>query len=248
MTSAKDRLIVALDLPSSVEAQEIVCELGESVSFYKVGLQLFTAEGPAIVSELVNSGRKVFLDLKLHDIPNTVAGTVKAAAELGVHMLTVHAAGGSSMLREAVLAASGRAHQPVILGVTVLTSFSQSDLEESGVETEIRSQVLHLAKLAKTAGCRGIVTSPSEAATVRGALGPEMAIVTPGIRPAGANAGDQARIATPTTAIRAGASHLVIGRPILGASNRKDAAAAILSEISAALNSPQMEMAGTKPA
>jgi orotidine-5'-phosphate decarboxylase len=248
VASPKDHLIVALDVPTAVEAQEIIYELGDSVLFYKVGLQLFTAEGPTIVSELVNSGRKIFLDLKLHDIPNTVAGAVKAAAELGVHMLTVHAAGGSRMLREAVLAASGGAHEPIILGVTVLTSFSQSDLKESGVETEMSRQVLHLAKLAKSTGCGGVVTSPSEAGTLRDALGSEMSIVTPGIRPAGSEAGDQARIATPTAAIRAGASHLVIGRPILAASNRNYAAAAILDEIGAALNSPGMEMAGAKPA
>ena len=248
MTSPKDRLIVALDVPSAIESQEIIYELGNTVSFYKVGLQLFTSEGPKIVSELVSSGRKVFLDLKLHDIPNTVASAVKAAAELGVSMLTVHAAGGSKMLQEAVQAAKSGTHQPTILAVTVLTSFSSSDLKESGVPIDLSQQVLHLAKLAKSAGCGGVVTSPREAAAVRGFLGPKMAIVTPGIRPVGADAGDQLRIATPSAAVRAGASHLVVGRPILSAPNRTQAAAAILEEISSVLHSSEMEMAGVKPA
>jgi orotidine-5'-phosphate decarboxylase len=247
VTSAKDRLIVALDVPTAVDAQEIVYELGDSVCFYKVGLQLFTAEGPKVVAELVNSGRKVFLDLKLHDIPNTVAGAVKAAAELGVHMLTVHAAGGTRMLTEAVKA-SKAAQGPMILAVTVLTSFSPSDLKESGVTVDMSEQVRRLAELAQAAGCGGIVTSPHESANIRSTLGPEIAIVTPGIRPAGAEAGDQSRIATPGAAIRAGASHLVVGRPILAANNRNQAAASILEEIGAALSSPKMEMAGKKPA
>lgn len=248
MTSAKERLIVALDVATAVEAQEIVYELADSVAFYKVGLQLFTAEGPMIVSELVNSGRKVFLDLKLHDIPNTVAGAVKAACELGVHMLTVHAAGGSRMLRDAMEAAKAEAAAPMILAVTVLTSFSQSDLEQSGVKTDISHQVRHLATLAKAAGCNGIVTSPHEAQSLRSALGIEMAIVTPGIRPTGADAKDQSRISTPAAAIRAGASHLVVGRPIVEADNRLQAAKAIISEIEASLPAAEMETAGRKPA
>lgn len=248
MTSAKDHLIVALDVPTAVDAQEIVYELGDSVLFYKVGLQLFTAEGPNFVKELVNSGRRVFLDLKLYDIPNTVAGAVKAASELGVKMLTVHAAGGSKMLNEAVQAARVAPEPLMILGVTVLTSFDQSDLEESGVKIDMSQQVRHLAELAKRAGCRGVVTSPREAGGVRALLGPEMAIVTPGIRPVGAGSGDQSRVATPKAAIRAGASHLVVGRPILSAPNRNQAAKSILDEIDAALHSAQMEMAGTRPA
>jgi orotidine-5'-phosphate decarboxylase len=248
VASAKDHLIVALDVPTAVDAQEIVYELGDSVSFYKIGLQLFTAEGPNIVRELVNSGRRVFLDLKLHDIPNTVAGAVKEASELGAQMLTVHAAGGSKMLNQAVLAAKGAPRPLSILGVTVLTSFDQSDLEESGVKADVSQQVRHLAELAKAAGCGGIVTSPREAAGIRSILGSELAIVTPGIRPAGAGLGDQSRIATPRAAILAGASHLVVGRPIIAAENRNRAAKSILSEIDDALHSAQMEMAGTKPA
>ncbi len=248
MTSPKDRLIVALDVPTAVDAQEIVYELGDSVSFYKVGLQLFTAEGPKIVSELVNSGRKVFLDLKLHDIPNTVAGAVKSAAELGVTMLTAHAAGGSKMLTAAAEAARQSAQPLAILAVTVLTSLGEEDLRASGVQSSIPDQVLHLAMLAKSAGCGGIVSSPQESKKLRSALGPEMAIVTPGIRPTGADLGDQSRVATPSAAIQAGASHIVVGRPILSASNRNEAATDIVREISSALRTPKMEMAGTRPA
>jgi len=248
VTSPKDRLIVALDVPTAVDAQEIVYELGDSICFYKVGLQLFTSEGPKIVSELVNSGRKVFLDLKLHDIPNTVAGAVKSAAELGVTMLTVHAAGGSKMLRAATEAAR-QAPQPLaILAVTVLTSLAKEDFRQTGVRSSIPDQVLNLAMLAKSAGCGGIVASPQESKKLRSALGPQMAIVTPGIRPTGADLGDQSRVATPTAAIQAGASHIVVGRPILSAPNRNEAAAAIVRELSSALRSAQMEMAGTRPA
>jgi len=246
--SPRDRLIVALDVATAVDAQEIVYELADSVSFYKVGLQLFTAEGPKIVSELVNSGRKVFLDLKLHDIPNTVAGAVKAACELGVHMLTVHAAGGSRMLKEAVEAAMSQPTSPIILGVTVLTSFSQSDLEESGIKADLSAQVRYLATLAKVAGCGGVVSSPKEAKALRSVLGSEMAIVTPGIRPAGSDASDQSRISTPAAAISAGASHIVVGRPILRAPNRLQAAKGIVGEIAAALPTSEIEMAGKLPA
>ncbi len=248
MTSPKDRLIVALDVPAAIDAQEIVYELGDSVSFYKVGLQLFTAEGPKIVSELVNSGRKVFLDLKLHDIPNTVAGAVKSAAELGIAMLTVHAVGGGKMLAAAAEAARQAPQPLLILGVTVLTSLAQEDIRETGIQGTISDQVLRLAMLAKSAGCGGIVSSPQESKKLRSALGPEMAIVTPGIRPEGADPGDQSRVATPTAAIYAGASHIVVGRPILSAPNRNEAAAAVVREISSALRTPKMEMAGTRPA
>lgn len=246
--TARERLIVALDVASAIEAQEIVYELGDAVLIYKVGLQLFTAEGPRFVSELVNSGRKVFLDLKFHDIPNTIAGAVRSASELGVHMLTVHAAGGSRMMEAAVEAARAGSHQPIILAVTVLTSFSQSELEESGVRGAIGEQVRHLANLSKACGCGGVVASPHEAAAIRSLLGQQMAIVTPGIRPSGAAVGDQSRIANPSSAIRAGASHLVVGRPILAAENRNRAATAIVEEISSALASPEMETAGHRPA
>jgi orotidine-5'-phosphate decarboxylase len=248
VTSPKDRLIVALDVPTAVDAQEIVYELGDSVSFYKVGLQLFSADGPKIVSELINSGRKVFLDLKLHDIPNTVAGAVKSASELGVTMLTVHAAGGRKMLTAAAEAAKQAPRPLTILAVTVLTSLAEEDLRESGVQGSIADQVLRLAMLAKSAGCGGIVSSPQESKKLRSALGLEMAIVTPGIRPVGADVGDQSRVATPSAAIQAGASHIVVGRPILSAPNRNEAASAIVQDIRSALRTPKMEMAGTRPA
>lgn len=248
MTSPNDRLIVALDVPTAIEAQQIVYQLGDSVSFYKVGLQLFAAEGPKIVTELVNSGRRVFLDLKLHDIPNTVAGAVKVVSELGCHMLTVHAGGGSKMLESAVQAARSVTQPPLILAVTVLTSFSPADLEGTGVRAGLSEHVLYLAGLAKTSGCGGVVASPQEAGKLRPALGTGMAIVTPGIRPLGSESGDQSRIATPSVAIAAGASHVVVGRPILGAPNRRAAAAAIAQEIEGALRASQMEMAGSRPA
>jgi orotidine-5'-phosphate decarboxylase len=229
--SARDRLIVALDVANAAETQRLVGALGDSVSHFKIGLQLFTAEGPGLVRDLVSSGRRVFLDLKLHDIPNTVAAAVRSAAELRVDMLTVHAAGGSKMLRAAAEAAAASAHPPLVLAVTVLTSMADEDVQEVGVSGRAMDQVLRLANLAKSASCGGVVASPQEVGQLRQALGAGFAIVTPGIRPAGADRGDQARIATPAEAIRAGASHLVIGRPITGASDPKAAAEAILREI-----------------
>ncbi len=234
MIPPRDRLIVALDVPDSLSARELVYELGDSISFYKVGLQLFTAEGPALVQELTASGQKVFLDLKLHDIPNTVASAVRSAAVLGVEMLTVHASGGPLMMKAAVEAAKEAAKPPLVLAVTVLTSLSQDELNSTGVSGQMADQVLRLAELAKAAGCGGVVASPHEVAALRSALGPEMAIVVPGIRPAGSAAGDQVRTAGPAQAIKAGASHLVVGRPITGAPDRNAAAQAILKEISSA--------------
>ncbi len=162
---AKDRLIVALDVPGATQARQIVHSLGEAATLYKVGKQLFTAEGPQFVRELVSSGRKVFLDLKFHDIPNTVASAVKSAAELGVAMLTVHASGGGRMLRAANEAASQSPTRPIVLAVTVLTSFSDADLQEVGVSGNVLSQVLRLGALARSAGCGGLVASAKEAAS-----------------------------------------------------------------------------------
>jgi orotidine-5'-phosphate decarboxylase len=244
VTSPRDHLIVALDVATAVEAQEVVYELGDAISIYKVGLQLFIAEGPRFVSELVNSGRKVFLDLKLHDIPNTVGGAVRSASELGIHMVTVHASGGSAMLKAAVEASKAAVKGPIILAVTVLTSLSSADLRETGVEADASSQVQLLAKVAQVAGCHGVVSSAQEARSLRKELGPAMAIVTPGIRPTGSEIGDQSRIATPGGAIAAGASHLVVGRPILSAKNRQQAAKEILDEIATALNRQEMKTAG----
>ena len=228
---AKDRLIVALDVPSATQARQIVQSIGDGATTYKVGKQLFTAKGPQLVRELVASGRKVFLDLKFHDIPNTVAAAVRSAAELGVTMLTVHASGGSKMLKAAVEAAAQSAAKPMVLAVTVLTSFSDADLQEIGVSGTVLTQVLRLGALARKAGCGGLVASAHEARELRRELGEGFAIVTPGVRPAGSAAGDQARVVTPREAIAAGATHLVVGRPILEAANPAKAAADILADI-----------------
>jgi orotidine-5'-phosphate decarboxylase len=229
----RERLIVALDVSSAGEAQKLVARIGDAAGIYKIGLQLFTAEGPDLVRDLVSSGRKIFLDLKLHDIPNTVAHAVKSAAELGVHMLTVHASGGAAMLRAAAEAAGGRLN---ILGVTVLTSLNDEDMQEIGVSGRVADQVVRMAALAKTAGCQGIVASPRESLQVRKSLGEGFAIVTPGVRPAGAEVNDQQRVATPAQAISNGASHIVVGRPITHAPDPAQAAQAIISEMEQARN------------
>jgi len=230
----RERLIVALDVSSAAEAQKLVARIGDAAGIYKVGLQLFTAEGPSIVRDLVSSGRRVFLDLKLHDIPTTVALAVKSAAELRVDMLTIHSSGGSAMLRAATEAAAGRMN---LLAVTVLTSLNDEDMEEIGVAGRLSDQVLRMANLARSAGCQGIVMSPREALMVRKAMGEGFAIVTPGIRPAGAESNDQQRTATPAQAISNGVSHIVVGRPITHASDPAKAAAAIISEMEQAKNS-----------
>jgi orotidine-5'-phosphate decarboxylase len=230
----RERLIVALDVSSAAEAQKLVSRIGDAAGIYKVGLQLFTAEGPSIVRDLVSSGRRVFLDLKLHDIPTTVALAVKATTELGAHMLTIHASGGSAMLRAATEAAAGRIN---LLAVTVLTSLTDEDIQEIGVAGRVSDQVLRMAALAQSAGCQGIVASPRESLMVRKALGEGFAIVTPGIRPAGAETNDQQRIATPAQAVINGASHIVIGRPITHAPDPAQAAQAIISEMEQAKNS-----------
>jgi orotidine-5'-phosphate decarboxylase len=224
----RERLIVALDVSSAGEAQRLVQRIGEAAGIYKVGLQLFTAEGPALVRELVASGRRVFLDLKLHDIPNTVSHAVKAAGELGVHMLTVHSSGGSAMLRAAVEASAGRLN---LLAVTVLTSLSDDDLPEIGIPDRVVDQALRMAELARSAGCQGIVTSPREILPLRKLLGENFMIVTPGIRPAGSATHDQQRTATPAQAIGNGASHIVVGRPITHAADPVQAAGAIIAEM-----------------
>src|ERR1700675_403831 len=214
MASARDRLIVSLDVPNAAEAQRIVAALGDSASFYKVGKQLFTAAGPALVRDLVGSGRKVFLDLKFHDIPNTVASAVRAASELGVTMLTVHASGGSKMLKAAAEAAGAAKRAPLVLAGTVLTSMDDADMNEVGVPGKAEEQVLRLASLAQKAGCGGVIASAQEAKAIRQKLGPGFAIVTQGGRPAGASKDDQARVATPAEAIAAGADYIGVGRPI----------------------------------
>jgi orotidine-5'-phosphate decarboxylase len=231
MQNGRDRLIVALDVASEEKARALVLQLGEGVSFYKVGKELFTAVGPALVRDLVAGGKKVFLDLKFHDIPNTVAGAVGSAASLGVSFLTVHASGGSKMLHAAVQAAAQSSARPTVLAVTVLTSLASADLEEVGVSASVEAQVLRLAGLAVNAGCGGIVASAQEAARLRDALGSAFTLVTPGIRPAGGIAADQARVVTTEDAMRAGADYLVVGRPITAADDPCQAADAIIRQI-----------------
>ncbi len=229
-----DRLIVALDVSSAAAAQRIVAALGDSAQIYKVGMQLYTAEGPQVVRDLVNSGHQVFLDLKYHDIPNTVASAIREAARLGVSMLTVHALGGEKMLRAAAEAARSAADvhdQLQILAVTVLTSMDDADLHQTGVSANLLDQVLRLASTALDAGCAGVVSSAREVKALRAKLGRNFLIITPGVRPAGTDHADQARVVTPAEAIQAGATHIVVGRPITAAENPAAAARAIQQEI-----------------
>jgi len=227
----RSKLIVALDVSTTAAARKIVTTLGDSVLIYKVGMQLYTAEGPQIVRDLVASSRRVFLDLKYHDIPNTVASAVTEAAKLGVSMLTVHAAGSEKMLRAANDAAHAVNPKLQVLGVTVLTSLGEGDLEKIGIAGTLPDEVVRLAALALKNGCDGIVTSAREASRVRTELGNEFALVTPGVRPAGAGHADQVRVVTPAEAIAAGASHIVVGRPITEAADPAAEARAILTQI-----------------
>jgi orotidine-5'-phosphate decarboxylase len=230
MTDPRERLIVALDVSTAAAAQKIVAAVGASASIYKVGMQLYTAEGPQIVRDLIASRRKVFLDLKFHDIPNTVASAVREAASLGVHMLTVHGSGGNKMLQAAAEASKSADNSPIVLAVTVLTSMDQNDLNAVGVPGKAAEQVVRLARMAIQSGCGGIVASVQEAMLLK-ELGGNFAIVTPGIRPAGAAVGDQARVATPAEAMAAGATHIVVGRPITGAEDPGKAARAVVAEM-----------------
>jgi orotidine-5'-phosphate decarboxylase len=231
MIAARERLIVALDVSTAVEAQKLVGCLGESVALYKLGMQLYTAEGPRLVRELISSGRKVFLDLKYHDIPNTVAAAVAEAAKLGVSLLTVHATGGRKMLQSAVEAAGSG---PKVLAVTVLTSMQEHELSSIGVGGRLLEHVVNLAGVALEAGCSGVVSAAGELPTLRARFGDRFLAVTPGVRPREAGHQDQARVATPAEAIRAGATHLVVGRPIIQAARPRDEADRILAEISQA--------------
>jgi orotidine-5'-phosphate decarboxylase len=231
MRDPRERLIVALDVSSAAAAQKIVAAVGDSARLYKVGQQLYTAEGPQIVRDLIASGRQVFLDLKYHDIPNTVAAAVKEASNLRVSMLTVHAAGGGKMLRAAVDAARNTNASPMILAVTVLTSLDSRDLEHAGIHGSVVDQVSRLAALAIANGCHGVVASAKEAATLRAELGDDFLIVTPGVRPSGREHGDQARVVTPAEAIASGASYIVVGRPITEAADPASEAREILAQI-----------------
>ncbi len=223
---ARERLIVALDLSSVDEAKAMVARLGEAVSFYKIGYQLAFAGGLAYAAALVEAGKQVFLDLKLHDIGNTVAEGVKSVSRLGATFLTVH--GYPQTMKAAAEAREGALR---ILAVTVLTSYDDADLKHAGYDATVKALVAGRAEQARILGVDGVVCSPEEAATVRGIVGDRLCLVTPGIRPAGTAAGDQKRIATPAAAIAAGADYLVVGRPIIAATDPKAAAEAIVEEI-----------------
>ncbi len=227
---ASGRLIVGLDVPTIADAEKAVEELGDTVSFYKIGYQLVFAGGLDFAKSLVAAKKKVFLDMKLLDIDNTIAKGVENVAKMGVSMLTLHAY--PKAMRAAVEAAKGS--DLCLLGVTVLTSMDNADLLEAGYSDDAETLVLKRAVQAREAGMGGIVASAVEAAAIRQAVGPDMAIVTPGIRPAGSEKGDQKRVMTPADALKAGASHLVVARPIVGAVDRKAAALAILDEMRSA--------------
>ena len=238
---AKNRLIVALDVEQLGQAESLLDRLLPRVSTFKIGSQLFTSAGPAAVELVQKRGGRVFLDLKYHDIPNTVAGAVREAVRLGVFMLNVHASGGGAMMHAAVQALQDETKstgmRPIFLAVTVLTSLDRAALQrELNVPLSVEGHALHLARLAKASGLDGSVASPQEVRTLRNALGRDWVIVTPGVRSSGVSNDDQARVATPEAAIRAGADYLVVGRPILEASDPENAAQAIISAITDALH------------
>lgn len=234
---AKERLVLALDVDNFKKAEELVGKLSDYVGVFKIGNQLFSAEGPKIINMINDRGSKVFLDLKFHDIPNTVARAAEVAAKLGVYIFNVHTSGGYEMMRAAAEASEKISlalgvRKPLILGVTLLTSINQEILEkEIGIKKRIEKQVVHLAKLAKTAGLDGVVASSWEIKEIRKACGENFVILTPGIRPAGKSSDDQKRVMTPREAIKLGADFLVIGRPIRNASNPVEAAKEILKEM-----------------
>jgi orotidine-5'-phosphate decarboxylase len=233
---ASDRLIVALDVNTRDKARSLVSALRPRVTLFKVGLELHTASGPDLIREILDGGGGVFLDLKFHDIPNTVARAAVEAARLGVGMLTIHLSGGPLMARRAVDEVEAhcqiyRLSRPKIIGVTVLTSLRGEDLERVGIERSVDDQVLALAAVAREAGLDGVVASPREVRRIREVHGQELMIVTPGIRPEGSEPDDQTRILTPRQAIEAGADYIVVGRPIVKASDPLEAAERILLEM-----------------
>ncbi len=228
----KSELIVALDVPTADKIPTIVNSLPTEISYYKIGLELFTAAGPDALKFLSDNGKKIFLDLKLHDIPRTVARTVEACAQYNVALMTVHAGGGRNMLTAAAQASAqlGK-NAPKLVAVTTLTSLDQNDLNEMGIERNLSEHTAALGKLAIDCGIDGLVCSPLEVGNFRRELGDTPILVTPGIRPAGGDVGDQKRVATPASAVKDGSSFLVVGRPILGADNPAAAAAEILKQM-----------------
>jgi orotidine-5'-phosphate decarboxylase len=232
--TAKEKIIVALDVPNLASAVSLVDELGETISWVKVGLQLFTAEGPAIVHAMKNRGLKVFLDLKFHDIPHTAREAVRSAVALGAGMATIHLSGGSQMVQSAVEASKNSSL--LVLGVTVLTSLDDDQLSEIGVQRNAEQQVLALVALGQRCGLRGVVCSPLEIAALRSKFGNSLTVVTPGVRPSDSSIDDQRRVMTPAEALGAGADFLVIGRPITAAASPRQAAARIADEITDSLS------------
>ena len=228
-------LIVALDVPTAAALQAVLGRLPSAVTFGKVGLELFTAEGRRALDPLAARGMRLFLDLKFHDIPRTVARAVHAASTLGASLMTVHACGGRDMLKAAAeAAAEAGPARPRLIAVTTLTSLNQADLADLGIARTLAEQALRLGEMALASGIDGLVTSVHEAAELRRRFGPDPILVTPGIRPAGADAGDQKRIATPADAVRAGADFLVVGRPLTDAPDPAAAALSLIAEINAA--------------
>jgi orotidine-5'-phosphate decarboxylase len=228
MTNAADKIIVALDVPTKKEALGLVEQLCKNIRFFKIGLQLFTAVGPKVVSEVLETGAKVFLDLKLYDIPNTVAHAVESAGNLGIQMLTIHLSGGDAMVRAAMAA---RPNNMSILGVTVLTSLDETAIRALGIHATVEEQVSRLAKMGVAAGIDGLVVSPHEIEVLRPQFGDDIKLVVPGIRPPWSETDDQKRVMTPRQALEAGADYLVIGRPIIAHKNPREAVAKILEEI-----------------
>ncbi len=226
----KSKIIVALDYADAASALKLVGQLEPSLCKLKVGKELFTAAGPQLVEKLAHKNFDVFLDLKFHDIPNTVAKACEAASNLGVWMLNVHASGGSAMMQAALEGVNKTSNKPYLIAVTVLTSMNQASLNEIGIESSVENQVLKLAKLTQFAGLHGVVCSALEAQTLRSQLGDDFCLVTPGIRPSNVNQDDQSRVVTPNQALRLGASYLVIGRPITQAASPLSALEAIHAE------------------
>jgi len=240
MPTARNRLLVALDVDAPEKAHALVDQLTGHVGGFKIGKELFVTAGPSVVRHVVERGAHVFLDMKFHDIPNTVAGAVRAAVRHGVWMLNVHASGGAAMVRAAVDAARQTAEEtggefPLVIGVTILTSLDDEDLKNVGIATPAHSAALRLAKLSQLNGLHGVVASATDARNIKDHCGENFVVVSPGIRPAGSDAGDQKRLMTPAKAIANGADYLVVGRPITQAPDPAAAADAIVAEIRQAL-------------
>lgn len=236
---ADERLIVALDVHTMDDVKKLVDELGDAVSYYKVGMELYYSVGEAVLDYLSEKGKKIFLDLKLHDIPNTVAGGLCSLLSHHVTMMNVHASGGYTMMKMAAerlreAAKKANVEPPKLIAVTILTSMSDDDWKEMGETEPIKERVVRLARLAKKAGLDGVVASPNEASLIREACGKDFLIVTPGIRPAGSSTDDQSRIATPHAALESGATSIVVGRPIRAAANPREAAKRIIEEMGGA--------------